>query len=172
MKLSKTLVLFLISPSLSYAFFCPTNFNQIDFGNSTEQVQNQCGKPDKEEKKEQEPPVPQEWSYYIPQTVAMNSTQEAQGTLKTTVTFDKDDKAINISVNGLGVGETQICGQAIQLGNSKQAVETACGKPSFISKQPPVDGQPAATKKIVIYTYQSTPPQKLTFEDGILVSKE
>lgn len=171
------LALLLMIPSLSYAFFCPTNFNQIDFGNSPEQVAAQCGKPDKEEKKEVDPDVPQEWSYFVPQTVAMgpNPSQQGQGSLKTSITFDKDGKAINLSVNGIGVGASTVCGSNIQLGDTRDAIKAACGEPSFINKQQTNASNAAnkaEAKKVVIYTYNVNPPVTLTFEDGVLKSKQ
>jgi hypothetical protein len=176
MKLNKLILLVLIfSPTLSYAFFCPTNFNQIDFGYTTDQVQQECGKPDKQETKDGDVPVPQEWSYFIPQTVALSANQNGQGTLKTTVTFDKSGKAINLSVNGLGVGASSICGKSIQLGDTLDAVKSACGEPSFINKQanptsPTGSEQPP--KKITTFTYNTNPSVILTFENGKLTSKK
>ena len=57
----------IIFPNLGFAFFCPTNFNQIDFGMKPDQIIQACGKPDdqKELIKENDN-VPQEWNYYIP----------------------------------------------------------------------------------------------------------
>lgn len=159
--------------NVSYAFFCPTNFNQINFGDTMDQVQTACGKPDKEETKMVEAPGPQEWTYLIPQTVALSANQLGQGTLKTTVTFDKDGKAINISVNGLGVGASSICGGSIQLGDSRDAVKSVCGEPKFINKQNSPDAistQPPP-KKVTTYTYSTNPPQSLIFEDGKLTSR-
>src|SRR3990167_7467103 len=117
-------------PGYCLAFFCPTNFSQIDFGDSLDKVKQICGAPEKETSKDLEPNVPQEWTYFIPQTVMLNASTEAQGTVKTSVTFDKDGNAINISANGIGVGATTICGSNIQLGDSQDAVKSACGTPS------------------------------------------
>jgi hypothetical protein len=174
MKINKWIFLSsLLTPTLSYAFFCPTNFNQIDFGNTMDQVQQQCGKPDLQETKEVGPPGPQEWTYFINQTQLLGTPQQSQGTLKTTIDFDKDGKAINITANGIGVGATTICGQNIQLGSTRDAVKAACGEPGFINKQTPADNAtPPPKKKVTTFTYNSTPPQKLIFEDGILTSKQ
>ena len=72
-----------LSPMASIAFFCPSNFNQIDFGMSVDQVTTQCGKPNaqKESKRENEN-IPQEWSFYVPQTVALSNNSTGQGSLK------------------------------------------------------------------------------------------
>lgn len=165
----------LLTPTLSYAFFCPNNFNQINFGDDIEMVRLKCGAPDKEEKKTEEPNVPQEWSYYIPQTVSMGGgNQQESGTLKTSITFDKEGKALNISVNGLGVGSSTICGSNIALGNTREEIKQACGAPAFVNMQKSssdagIDDQP---KKVVIFTYLASQPTTLTFENGLLVKKE
>ena len=167
-----------LAPKIAFAFFCPTNFNQINFGDTLEQVKQLCGNPMKEETKDAKQNVPQEWSYYIPQTVDMGGTSsQAQGTLKTSITFDKDDKAINLSVNGVGVGATTICGQNIQLGDSQDTIKSACGQPSFINKEQPrapttdTNAAPAAAEKVTELTYTSNPPTVLVFEGGKLTEK-
>lgn len=167
-----------LAPNLAFAFFCPTNFNQINFGDSLEQVKQVCGNPMKEETKDAKQNVPQEWSYYIPQTVGMGGTSsQAQGTLKTSITFDKDNKAINISVNGVGVGATTICGRNIALGDNQDAVKSSCGEPSFINKEQPkapttdTTAAPAQAEKVTELTYTSNPPTVLVFEGGKLTEK-
>lgn len=174
-----TVISFTLLPSSAFAFFCPTNFNQINFGDTIDQVKQACGNPAKEETKDVTKNVPQEWSYYIPQSVGMGGTYtQAQGTLKTSITFDKDDKAVNISVNGIGVGATTICGQNIQLGDSQETVKSACGEPSFINKEQPrapttdTTTAPAVADKITEFTYTSNPPTVLVFESGVLTSKK
>jgi hypothetical protein len=159
----------LFAASDCFAFFCPNNFNQIELGYSLEQVQQQCGKPDKQEVKKIEDEGPQEWSYYIPQTVMMSNSQSAQGTLKTSIIFNDKDAAINISVNGIGVGNSTICGTPIQLGDSREAVKSACGKPAFINKQAaPGSAEPKSHTNTDL-TYANT---VLTFEDGKLTGKK
>lgn len=161
-------------PSMSFAFFCPTNFNQIDFGMTTDQVTQACGKPDDQtESIKVNDNIPQEWNYYIAQTVSMGgSLANAQGTLKTSITFDDKGKAINISVNGIGVGQSTICGSNIQLGDSKDAIKSACGNPSFVTKQTPdPSAQPPA--KIIEFIYSSANPKAiLVFENGKLTDKK
>jgi hypothetical protein len=113
-----TAVISLTSSFMSHAMTCPGNFNIINPGDSVTSVIAQCGKPDKQiDSSRDNPNVPQEWNYFIPQTVAMyNPMQQAQGSLKATVTFDDTGKAINISVNGIGVGASTVCGAPVQLG--------------------------------------------------------
>lgn len=157
------------------AFFCPTNFAQIDFGMSTDDVTQACGKPDsqKESTKENEN-VPQEWTYFIPQSVSTGGSQNMQGTLKSSVSFDDQGKAINISVNGIGVGATSICSGPIQLGATRDQVKAACGAPANISKQNgDTGGQQQAPTKIVEFIYSSAnPPTTLVFENGQLTGKK
>ena len=175
-KLLITTVAMIGFPSISFAFFCPTNFSQIDYGMTVDQVTQICGKPtsQKEYTKPNEN-VPQEWSYYIPQTVNMGGTsQNAQGTLKTSVTFDDKGKAINISVNGIGVGATSICGSNMKLGDDRDSIKSACGAPAFVNKQS-VDPETAkkTETKIVELNYSSvTPPVLLIFENGKLTEKK
>ncbi|VVC76164.1 hypothetical protein AQUSIP_14690 [Aquicella siphonis] len=179
MKNTHTHLMFVIIgislPAMSFAFFCPTNFSQIDFGMTTDQVTQACGKPDSQkESTKTNDNIPQEWSYYIPQTVSMGgSTPNQQGTLKTSVTFDDKGKAINISVNGIGVGATTICGSNIQLGDSRDAVKSACGDPSFVNKQSSGASANQQATKVVEYIYSSAnPPTTLIFEDGKLTDKK
>lgn len=173
-KAQLALISIALCPSLSFAFFCPTNFNQIDYGYTADQIIQQCGAPSKQETKKVEPNVPQEWSYYIPQTVATNAMKPEQGTLKTQMSFDSTGKVINISVNGLGVGSTTICGnQLIQLGDNSDRVKAACGTPSIVTKQ---DASLAASsqqpKEITEFTYATNPPVKFIFENGKLTQKQ
>jgi len=163
------ITLLFFCPYVSYAMFCPTNFNLVSLGDSIDSVKEKCGKPDSEKTKEMPKPEPQEWTYFTTQTVSTGTSYQATGTLKTTVTFDKDDKAINISVNGIGVGESTICGTPIQLNNSRDQVKAACGEPSFINKQG-VDATGGTDKKDVVteYTYNANPPFTFIFTNSVL----
>lgn len=166
----------LLLPQLSFAFFCPNNFNQIDFGASIDQVSTQCGKPDKIETTTLEPEGPQEWNYYIPAAVANPGTAATQGTMKAQITFDSSGHVVNMSVNGIGVGGSTLCGGAnIQLGDSIESVKAACGTPSFINKQNtdnPVLGPTQPKKVITTYFYNSNPPASLVFENGVLTQRK
>lgn len=167
------LSLFII-PTMSFAFFCPTNFKLIDFGDTIDQVTQQCGKPNTQTETNQSADnAPQEWQYYVPQTVAMSDTTQVQGTLKTSFSFDQNGKVINISVNGIGVGSTTICGNNIQLGDTKDTVKAACGQASFINKSNNGSGlTPEGVIKVTTFNYQTTPPMTLIFENGILKTKQ
>ena len=95
---------------------------------------------------------------------------QAQGTLKTSFTFDANGKAVNISVNGIGVGATTICGNNLQLGDTRDTVKAACGTPTLINKQTASPEKPSI--KVVEFTYKSTPPVTLIFENGKLKEKK
>lgn len=172
--MKKIILLTFIVPSFSYAFFCPTNFSQIDYGMTLAQVTQACGQPAKQNKFTKVlDNKPQEWTYYIPQTVAVNPFQQTVGTMKTSFAFDANGQAVNISVNGIGVGATTICGITVQLGTTRDQVEQACGKPSFINRQnapgTSVLGQGTQDQvNVVEMQYNSNPPVTLVFENGIL----
>jgi hypothetical protein len=161
-------------PVLSFAFFCPTNFSQIDFGQTPDQITQICGKPNnqKEYTKENEN-VPQEWSYFVPQTLTLkNNNQQMPGTYKMTVAFNAQGKAINISVNGIGVGSTPICSRPIQIGDSRETIKAACGDPGLANRQTNTLAAPEDIK-VVEYTYTNVSPAiTLVFENGVLTEKK
>lgn len=175
--LTTSIVVCSLFSSASYAFFCPKNFNLIEFGDTLAHVEQQCGAPDKKVIKDTPDNQPQEWSYFLQE----NSTgpgfkPDTKGTLKTSIAFDATGKSINISVNGVGVGSTNNCGQPVSVGDSRIAVEAACGKPTLITKQDQPAGIPTKpgdiTDKQVDITYDSTPPVTLIFEGGKLTGKK
>lgn len=159
----------------SYAFFCPNNFNQIDFGDSIAQVEQQCGKADATTESEAPDNSPQEWNYYLQQSTSigtMPQAQQAEGSLKTSFAFDGQGKLINISINGVGVASTSNCGSPVSLGDSRKSVESACGKPTFVNKQTPTSNSQGDEKdKQVEMTYKGSPTVTLIFRDGRLVEK-
>jgi hypothetical protein len=179
MKMTRTPCLLIalpliLTPALSFAFFCPTNFTQINLGNTMEEVIAACGKPDTQDTKEKKPEGPQEWNYMVPQTVSANyMATPTQGTLRTQMTFDSSGKAINISVNGIGVGATSICGKPITLGDNRDTVKAACGDPVFVNK-----GSASTTSaqeqviKVTTFIYNTNPPAKLIFENGKLTERQ
>src|SRR3990167_530159 len=130
-------ILILFLPLSCCALFCPNNFNQINEGDTLEQVKNACGKPDKEASKEVTPETPQEWNYFIPQTVTNSAMAKVQGTLKVQFTFDANKKLINISANGIGVGSTNVCGKPISLGDLRDDIKSVCGNPAVVNQQDP-----------------------------------
>jgi hypothetical protein len=110
------------------AMLCPNNFNEINYGDSIDAVKQQCGAADSEKTSETKENLPQEWNYYV----QVSPTDQA--TLKTTVAFNQG-KVTNMSVNGIGVSTTAICGgNNIAVGDSQDSVKAACGKPAFINQ--------------------------------------
>lgn len=163
----------MLSSLPALAIMCPTNFAQIQEGMSPDEVKNMCGAPNAIETKEDEGNVPQEWSYFITQQVVPTSnTNQTTGTLKLTVMFDSTGKAINITSNGIGVGATVACGVGFQLGDTRDQVKAACGKPATIAKDTSDISQLGGTQpptKITTFTYSSGPtPATLTFVNGKL----
>ena len=165
------MTLIILVPSLSFGFFCPGNFQQINFGDTVDLVKQKCGEPAKEESEEVKPAVPQEWNYFVKQTVGDRGLTPTQGTLKTQFAFDASGRAINISVNGIGVGGTDICGKPIKLGDSREKIKSACGDPVLITEQTRQGATAEKNIKTKLF-YESTPPQTLIFENGILKSAE
>lgn len=169
-----------LSPSLSFAFFCPTNFNQISVGNTMDTVIATCGKPDKQETKEVKVEPPQEWSYYTPQQPQIIFGKPNASNVKTDITFNAAGNAVNITVNNMSAVSTTVCGRTINVGDSREMVESACGKPSFINKQDQEAtpgqlsdalGRPVPPAIVTTFTYNSNPPVTLTFENGKLTEK-
>lgn len=144
-------------------------------GATVDEVLRQCGSPDSQkESKKINDNIPQEWSYYVPQTVSTNTFNQAQGTLKASVAFDNEGKAINISVNGIGVGSTSLCGKYIKLGDTRDTIQSSCGEPAIVNRQTNNQtGQPRTGQEIKVLElmYSSTPPTILVFENGKLTER-
>lgn len=177
-----TTALMAVYAANSYAFFCPKNFNQIEFGDSMASVLQACGAADSKVVKDAPDNTPQEWSYFVAQQSRGTMSNAAQGTIKTSFAFDGNGKLININVNGIGVATTSNCGSPVVLGDTRQTVQAACGKPSFVNQEnQPTSGINAnanskteevdESTKLVELTYSSTPPITLIFEGGRLTGK-
>jgi hypothetical protein len=145
--------------------FCPNNFNSINIGDSLETVLAACGKPDNKTTTKAKPTQPQEWVYFIAASPGM------PGTLRTTIAFDANGQVVNMSVNGAGVTQTQICGnQTIRFGDSQDTIQKACGKPEYVNQTSgSKDAKEIETTEL---QYNSTPPVTLTFKDGKLQERK
>lgn len=119
----------------TFAMLCPGNFNEINTGDSLATVKAACGAPTSENTTDSQANLPQEWVYYVSVNPAFyqNISQNGQASLKTTIAF-ANGKVTNMSVNGIGVSSTAICGNNIQIGDAQKSVEAACGKPAFINQ--------------------------------------
>ena len=156
------IILSLFLCSNTFAMFCPTNFNNINMGDSMDQVQQTCGKPDSENTKEVVPEgLPQEWGFY-------KSPQGALATLKVTIALDKD-KVVNISVNGASMVSTDICGSTISVGDSASSIKSACGKPSYTNQSQELQHATENKTKVTELKYGST---TLVFENGKLKTRK
>lgn len=157
----------LLLPGMAHAFFCPTNFSQINIGDTLDHIKQQCGKPDKEEMIDDAVSEPQEWNYYLPQAVQINTVDTPiQGSMKVQFSFNLAGNIINMSVNGIGVGATTICnGQYLALGDNKDKVEAACGKPAITVKAN--DKTPQTPPKLTVIYYGKT---KFTFRNNQLIT--
>lgn len=169
----KTLLLIsaLLYSHTLFAFFCPTNFNQIEMGNTQQQVDELCGKPTAaiEVEKQAADNSPQEWSYFVAQAPLLGAP--VPGSIKATLAFDKDGKVINITVNGLSVNTADFCRRTTRIGSTRDAVKQACGTPAYINKAQNT-GAPSLPTKRIEYQYSSTPPATLIFENGVLVERK
>lgn len=148
-------------------WFCPTNFNSINPGDSIATVTAACGQPDSKTTNNKKAAQPQEWSYYIAQD------PNKPGTMKLTIAFDDNGTAINISVNGSGMPQTSLCANGqIQLGDAQAAVQAACGKPTYVAQTEAGQNAPVPETELVEFTYNSTPPVTLVFENGKLTQRK
>jgi len=178
MNLNHTFIISTLMTFISgncYALLCPNNFNQINIGDSIAQVEQLCGKADKTETVDGPDNSPQDWNYYFPPTTPSPTLtnlalqQQTTGALKATFSFDAKGTLVSIMVNGVSIGSSKDCGTTISLGDSRKSVESACGKPSFVSKQGTGNSaQSNEANKQVEMTYMSNPPVVLIFRDGNL----
>lgn len=159
----------------AFAMFCPNGFNQINIGDTIEQVQQQCGQPDFKKTEKAEANVPQEWNYYV--TPQMNQYMQTrtrigpQASVKMSIAF-KDGKAVNITVNGMSLAATTICDRKnIAVGDTMQTIKSACGDPVYVNKTDQKSNQEQKPDEITTYKYNSTPPTILIFQNGKLQSR-
>lgn len=164
--MNKTLVCLALSLTINscYAMFCPGNYNQININDSLEAVKQACGKPDTEKTQDIASNGPQEWVYFV-----KTGSQSDLTSLRMTVAFDKE-KAANITMNGVSLTTTQMCGSSISVGDDIKSVEKACGKPALINQ---ANNSQAAKTKLTELTYSSgNAPIILIFENDKLKERK
>ncbi len=173
--MKKTLVLLtcLTLSTSGFAMFCPKSFNQINLGDTIEQVEQQCGKPDFIKKTQGEDNGPQEWNFYahpqMKKSTEMRTNSGAEASVKVAVAMN-DGKVVNISANGMSLAATTICGgKSITVGDTAKTVKNACGEPVFINKSSIPNKQ--KPDEIIEYKYSSTPAVVLTFVNGKLTER-
>lgn len=171
MKKTLSLLTLLSLSTSASAMFCPNNFNQINIGDSIEQVQQQCGKPDLEQKVKGEDNGPQEWNFYVhPQMkkyTEMRTNSGAEASVKMAVALN-EGKVVNITINGMSLAATTICGPSVTVGDTAKSVKNACGDPVFVNKSSETQKPP----EIIQYKYNSTPATTLIFEGGKLKERQ
>jgi hypothetical protein len=176
-QLAMSLIILGLSTN-SFALLCPGNFNQINVGDTIDAVKAACGKPVGEKSTDSTAQGPQEWNYYVSVNPAFtqNVSQNTTASLKTTVAFDKG-KVTNMSVNGVGVSNTAVCGGTIQVGDTEDTVKAACGKPAFINRgtgsQEGTEDPNAAKTKTTELTYMSAGNTiTFVFENGLFTERK
>lgn len=164
--------LFLVASSTTaYAWLCPNSFTEIQPGDTIERIEAVCGKPLSEKKTQGGYRGPQEWQYFVTITqplMGSGATSGSSPSVKMSVAF-VENKVINITVQGTSLASTSICGPTINVGDSDKSVEKNCGKPTFIQKQ---DDDKSKPIEIMEYKYNTTPPNTLVFENGILKERK
>jgi len=159
----------LITASSAHAFFCPTNLQMINFGDSIEQVTQQCGKPNTEKKIQPNPDdATQEWVF-----------NKSDGTAQVRMMFTKQ-QITSITQNGMPIASTNACGSAIGLNETMDNVKRLCPAPTLINGGNSNNPQPTNAADdskdfstgTVELGYNSSPAVTLVFIDGKLVAKK
>lgn len=172
MKKSLTLLLLFGCYTPAFALFCPNNFNQINIGDTIAQVQAQCGKPDAQKTTKEEAAGPQEWNFYVSPSMhgygAPGMQGGQQGSLKMAIAFSSG-KVINITVNGMSLASTTICGRSVSVGDTMESVKGACGKPVFINKSS--QNNDSKPTEVTAFKYSAS-GTTLIFENGVLKERK
>lgn len=158
-------------PMHIYAWICPNNFKQIASGDTIEQVTAACGKPASEKISEGGYNGPQEWQYFVTIQKQLKGSGAPTGenpSIKMSIAFN-NHKAINITVQGMSLSSTSLCGPTINVGDNDRSIEKNCGKPTFIQKQESAKENPI---EITEFKYNTAPPNILIFENGILKERK
>lgn len=162
MKIIILLLSFLITTQ-AMAWLCPNNFTTINPGDTLVAVKAACGNPVSQKKSVEPPDVPQEWGYYVP----VNPPNPA--TIRVSVVI-VHKKIAGITVNATSLVSTSLCGSTISIGQSMAVLQSACGSPMFVNKQPPKPGQKPTF--ITELTYGGSAPNTLVFENGLLKERK
>jgi hypothetical protein len=182
--------IFILSPLFffatnTFAFFCPTNFSQINIGDPMKTVIELCGRPDYQHTYIKSIYVSQELIYYVKTnplnastaklSVVLNNDQIVNITItdntKTCQPFDNSQPENNNNAvckttqESRSVGSTTACGSVIRIGDRVEAIQAACGQPAFINhSQQQADSQNTFTE----FKYNGPPSISLIFENGLL----
>lgn len=159
----------LILPGTAFAFFCPTNFQDIQMGDTKETVLQKCGQPASQKEVAAPDTGPQEWIFNVTPTTAVSGQGSVnKGSVRMSVML-QDNKILNIFANGMSMPSTTICGTSISVGTTADQLKAACGMPTMVNKGTPSGNAPAPSIEML---YNSRPPVTLIFQDGKLTGKK
>lgn len=181
----------------SFAMLCPTNFSNVNIGDSIDYVKQMCGNPSSQKTYKQSSSGAQEWVYYI------KTSNFDKATSKMSVIIN-DGKVVNINIASSGVSNeicdtfgrksqdpqviqlacnkagivgnndvatTTACGTAINVGDSSQQLESACGKPIFVNQNQQTNAQTTGDE-ITEFQYVGSPTVTLIFVNGSLQDRK
>lgn len=174
----------------AFAFFCPTNFSQIELGNSVQQVIQACGTPTTQNTVIKSVYRSQEWVYYVKtspfsqntsklnvvllndQVVNITITENAQNCQPMFPGDSSDPKTKVVCIptttqETKSIGSTNACGPMIRLGSTADQVQAACGQAAFVNHGQQADAQITYTELF----YRGTPDVSLIFENGVLKNR-
>ena len=178
----------LILPMSAHAvdsFYCPENHGYIHLGMTDEQVMSACGQPSDIQQSKQSATIKVPVTQLIYTVLNQGAVYEGldstyqmwslpSGSKGVTLQVNiMGDKVTGISMNGSSSNAMSVCGDTpIQIGDSVDAVYSACGSPST-SNQTYINQDIPGKAKPVVWTYSMGPYQAsfhLTFLNGILQS--
>lgn len=166
MKLKIALMgILLLFTHTSFATFCPNNFNIVNEGDSMDKVIALCGQPLSKKETRDTSNQPQQWSFYP-------ATSRNQGTLKLNVAL-VGGIIKNISINNISLRSTDVCGAAINVGDSVDKLRNACGDPADTNFSDNTQGVQFGTAADIITElhYQGTSAVTFLFKNGKLTQK-
>lgn len=173
-----------------FAIFCPSNFSQIEMGDTIQQVIQTCGNPASQNTYVKSVYRSQEWVYYVKTSPFSTNTARLNVVLL-------NDQVVNITLTDnskicqpvlptenpeaqpnvvcipsttqetKSVGSTSACGPVISVGSSADQVQAACGQAAFVNHGQQADAQITYTELL----YNGPPPTSLIFENGVLKNR-
>lgn len=172
------LLLSILFSTTTYAIFCPTNFTNIELGDSLQSVISQCGKPSAFNEYKSNGITALQWSFLIRPfdsnkglkklKVVFVANQVKNITIEDEVDCQLGDPACQTSQNLENVYSTQACGFPIKVGDTQQVVQVACGKPIMQQQVQLDDPSNTSTLKMAAALYEGPPRVLLIFENNVL----
>jgi len=181
---------FLLLSGHLYAMFCPTNFSQINTGDTIEHVIQVCGNPESQNSHKKTTSLSEEWIYYVKTQSNVNTTSKMKVIFSNNKVVNisvesnnpvqpdvwqsgKNQPVVNINFNNqrpVNVSSTNACGPTISIGQDVQQVKYICGTPAFVKQNQSPDAQ--STSKVTELRYGGPNPATLIFENGILKDRQ